>query len=152
MPEFGFYHLTRDSLERALPRLLEKLLASGRRAVIRCSSAERLEGLDRALWSYEPASFLPHAGSNDAHYQDSIASSQPIWLTTGLDRPNDADVLILTEGAMADGAEAYERVVDMFDGEDEASVRSARERWKIARAGGHILTYWEQTPKGWRTR
>lgn len=152
MPEFGFYHLTRDPLERALPRLLEKLLAGGRRAVIRCPSVERLEKLDRALWSYEPGGFLPHAGSNDAHYQGAAAAAQPIWLTTGLDRPNDADVLILVEGAAGEGAEAYERVVDMFDGEDELAVQSARERWKIARAGGHALTYWEQTPRGWRSR
>ena len=29
MTEIGFYHLTRTPLERALPRILEKVLASG---------------------------------------------------------------------------------------------------------------------------
>jgi DNA polymerase-3 subunit chi len=152
MTEFGFYHLTRDSLERALPRLLEKILADGRRVVIRCPHVERLEWLDRELWSFEAASFLPHAAATDGYYQDERAAAQPIWLTTGQDRPNDADVLVLVEGATADDAPLFDRVVDMFDGQDEVAVRDARERWKAARAAGHKLTYWEQTPRGWRAR
>ena len=58
--EIGFYHLTCTPLERALPKLLEKVLASGARAVVRAGSDERVEFLNGALWTYQPASFLPH--------------------------------------------------------------------------------------------
>ena len=34
MVEYGFYHLTRTALEPALGRLLERVLASGQRAVV----------------------------------------------------------------------------------------------------------------------
>ncbi|WP_264811938.1 DNA polymerase III subunit chi, partial [Gluconacetobacter johannae] len=36
MAEIGFYHLTRSSLEQALPPLLGRTLDAGRRAVVRC--------------------------------------------------------------------------------------------------------------------
>jgi DNA polymerase-3 subunit chi len=40
----------------------------------------------------------------------------------------------------------------MFDGNDEAAVEEARRRWRDAKAAGHTLTYWEQTPSGWVKR
>jgi DNA polymerase IIIc chi subunit len=50
--EFGFYHLTRSGLDGALPRLLEKAHAQGKRVLLRCPDAERLDQLDRLLWTY----------------------------------------------------------------------------------------------------
>lgn len=152
MTEFGFYHLTRERLDRALPRLLEKVVAGGRRVVVRCRDEERLGWLDRALWSFEPTSFLPHAVAGDKYYANERAVMQPVWLTLGTERPNEADVLVLVDGAPAPDAGLFDRVVDMFDGEDPAAVLAARERWKAVRAAGHGLTYWEQTAKGWRAR
>ena len=76
MTEIGFYHLTRSPLEQALPRLLEKVLASGQRAVLRCPDRARMEALDRALWTYGKDSFLPHGTRADG-----FAEAQPIFLT-----------------------------------------------------------------------
>jgi DNA polymerase-3 subunit chi len=41
MSEIGFYHLTRSTLEQALPQLLGRTLAAGERAVVLCPDAER---------------------------------------------------------------------------------------------------------------
>ena len=57
--EAGFYHLTRSALEPVLGRLLERVLDSGLRAVVRAGSAERAEALSRALWQVGRDSFLP---------------------------------------------------------------------------------------------
>ncbi len=65
MTEIGFYHLTRTPLERALPQLLEKIHGSGARAVVMTGSAERVDALNAALWTYEAASFLPHGAARD---------------------------------------------------------------------------------------
>jgi DNA polymerase-3 subunit chi len=46
--------------------------------------------------------------------------------------------------------EAFERVFDLFDGSDAEAV--ARVRWKAAKAAGHALTYWQQTPRGWERK
>ncbi len=40
----------------------------------------------------------------------------------------------------------------MFDGNDEAAVEQARQRWRDARAAGHALTYWQQTASGWERK
>ncbi len=143
MAEIGFYHLTRSGLEDALPRLLEKILASGQRAVLRASTAERLEALDRHLWQYSRESFLPHGSQADG-----LAEHQPIWLTTACENPNGATVLLLVEAASMQDAASFARVLDLFDGKDEEAVLTARQRWRAARADGHRLVYWQQNARG----
>jgi DNA polymerase III subunit chi len=106
-------------------------------------SPERVEALDAALWTYDEASFLPHGTARLGH-----AGRQPIWLTTEDENPNGARLLVLVDGVASARLEEYERVLDMFDGSDEA-VAAARARWTAAKAAGHLLTYWQQTEAGW---
>jgi DNA polymerase-3 subunit chi len=143
LSELGFYHLTRTGIEEALARLLEKVLASGRRAVVRVTNEERLESLNRALWTYTPDSFLPHGTKADG-----FAAEQPVYLTTAVENPNDARVLVIIDAAPLDDLERYERCLELFDGHDAEAVQRARERWKAARAGGHTVTYWQQNERG----
>jgi len=141
--QIGFYHLTRSRVEEALPRLLEKVLAAGHRVVVRTADGEQLELLNRALWTYRRDSFLPHGSRADG-----FADRQPVYLTTGLDNPNGATVLVLVGGASLEGGEAYARCLDMFDGNDPEAVAAARRRWRAARESGHELVYWQQTDGG----
>ena len=140
----AFYHLTRTGLEDTLPRLLGRTLEAGERAVVRCGSAERLAALDAALWLCPEPDWLPH-GTADADLQ-------PIWLTTADDAPNGGRFLFLVDGAGSEKLEAFARVFDIFDGNDEEQVAQARERWKAAKAAGHGLSYWQQTAKGWEKK
>jgi DNA polymerase-3 subunit chi len=143
MTDIGFYHLTRSPLERALPKLLEKAHASGARVVVMAGSAERVDALDQVLWTYDPASFLPHASARNGE-----AEAQPIWLTVDDENPNEASILVLTDGASSERVAEYARCLEMFDGNDEAVVTTARERWRGYAAAGHALTYWQQTEAG----
>jgi len=147
MAERLFYHLTRHRLEEALPDLLGRCLGRGWRAVVKCGSAERAEALTGALWSEDRNGFLPHGNKADG-----FAARQPIYLTEGDERPNNAEVLFLVDGADAADVSAYTRVCDMFDGNDEAAVQAARERWKAAKAAGDALTYWQQGERGWEKK
>lgn len=142
-PEVGFYHLQRLPLERALPKLLEKVLERGHRAIVLAGSAERVEALNGVLWTYEERSWLPHGATGDAH-----AEAQPIWLTTGEENPNGADVLVTVDGAAPAFAAEFARILDMFDGRDQSAVAAARERWKHYRGQGFTVTYWQQTDSG----
>src|SRR3546814_18468419 len=56
-----FYHLTRTPVEFVLPRLLEKVVSGGERALVVAGDAGLLARLLEQLWRYEPASFLPHS-------------------------------------------------------------------------------------------
>lgn len=143
MTELGFYHLTRSSLDEALPRLLEKVHAAALRVVVRVGLPERLDHLDRQLWTYRNDAFLPHGTAGDGH-----AAQQPIWLTTGSDVPNGASVLVLVDGAPADDAARFARLLELFDGRDAEAVAAARARWRWAEGQGFARVYWQQDERG----
>ena len=143
MTEIGFYHLTRSTLDEALPRLLEKAYAAGNRVLVRVGDPERLELLNRALWTYGKESFLPHGTRSDG-----FAEEQPIYLTTQVENPNGATVLVLVEDAAAPDFAAFDRCLDLFDGGDTEAVARARERWRGTLAAGHGCTYWQQGERG----
>ncbi len=141
--EISFYHLTRTTLEAALPRMLEKTLERGQRAVVRAGSAARVEALNGWLWTYQDRAFLPHGSAKDGH-----AARQPIWLTDKDERPNEAQVLFLTDGATSEKPEDFERCAVLFDGNDEAAASAARTQWRDLKDAGHDLTYWQQNHEG----
>jgi DNA polymerase-3 subunit chi len=147
MAEIGFYHLTRASADQALPPLLGRTLAAGQRAVVLCGSAERLAALDSSLWLCAEPDWLPHGSEATGE-----ADLQPIWLTTLDEAPNGARFLFLIDGATSQRLDQFDRVFDLFDGNDGASVQEARQRWKAAREAGHTLAYWQQGPRGWEKK
>ena len=143
MTRIDFYHLTRSGLDRALPRLLEKVLQSGARAVVQAGSKERVEALNAHLWTYDDRGFLPHGSSADGD-----PARQPLWLTEADENPNGAGILVLTDGARSDHVADYDRCLEMFDGNDEAAVAEARRRWTAYKEAGHAVTYYQQTERG----
>jgi DNA polymerase-3 subunit chi len=142
--EVLFYHLQRQPLEAVLPKLLEKSLERGWRALVRATSEERLAALDDHLWTFSDESFLPHGTEREPD-----AAEQPVILTLGEGNPNGAGVLFLVEGApMPSDTAAYQRLVLLFDGNDEEALAAARADWKRVKAAGHDATYWQQDPRG----
>ncbi len=143
MTEIGFYHLQATALDKALPRLLTKALDSGLRAVVLARTAEHVEVMNAALWTFDPASFLPHGSVRDGN-----AGDQAIYLTTEEENPNDATLLVLADGVEPAFLDRFDRCLDLFDGNDAGAVEAARARWTRLKAAGHDLTYWQQTPQG----
>jgi DNA polymerase III subunit chi len=151
MTEIGFYHLTRMPLEKVLPKLLGRVLEQGGRAMVLCGGPERLAALDAGLWLSSDPDWLPH-GTPAAGQ----AALQPIWLTTedaGPEgAPNGARFLFLVDGAESVHMPAFDRVLDLFDGNDAEAVAAARRRWQVARSAGLGLAYWQQTDRGWEKK
>jgi DNA polymerase-3 subunit chi len=148
MPEIWFYQLRRRALEQALPLIVQRALERGWRAVVQAKTPERLAAIDGLLWSYADDSFLPHGSDVDGD-----AELQPVWLTLHDDNPNGARVRLLVEGAAAEPfAQAdYERLILLFDGNDDNSLADAREQWRLLRERGANLAYWAETEEGgWR--
>jgi DNA polymerase-3 subunit chi len=146
MTETLFYHLERRSLEEILPGLVEKSLARGWRAAIRTDSSERSDAMDTLLWTYDDQSFLPHAQLGDGE-----PAAQPVLITVEEGNPNSANIVFYVGGAMPGDWAALNdlaRVVLLFDGRNEAALAAARAAWKDAKAGGHDVTYWKETPSG----
>jgi DNA polymerase-3 subunit chi len=75
--------------------------------------------------------------------------AQPVLLTAGDDNPNGATVRFLIDGApMPADPAAYDRIVLLFDGEDEEALADARARWSQAKAQGFEVTYWQTDEQG----
>lgn len=142
MTDIRFYHLTSMPLERALPQLLEKAAGAQFRVVVKAANEQAMDMLNTLLWTYAPGSFLPHGSRKDPQ-----PAAQPIYITDGTENPNGATLLAVTDGSQPDFA-GYARVLDLFDGGDEAAVQAARHRWKIYKDSGHNLQYWQQTEQG----
>jgi DNA polymerase-3 subunit chi len=149
MTEVAFYHLETVPLEQALPKLLEKTLEAGKRALVLASSDEYVEFLDIQLWTYEPDSWLPH-GSN----RGGNSKNQPVWISVNSKKnPNNAHFLFLTDGASSEYLDEFERCFEIFDGRDVTSVKAARIHWKAYLEAGHKLTYWQQNKSGvWKKK
>ena len=141
--EVNFYHLTKASLEDALPRLLVKTLQAGERAVVMLGSPERVDALNTHLWTFDPNGFLPHGSMKDGE-----AARQPVWLTHLDENPNGANFLFVADRAKSEKVDSYKRCFELFDGRDEEAVADTRERWKAYKAAGHTVAYWQQTASG----
>jgi DNA polymerase-3 subunit chi len=141
--EIGFYHLQRAGLDQALPKVLEKVVERGLRAVVLAPTDERIESLNAQLWTYGDRTFLPHGAAADGFAED-----QPIYLTTTEENPNGATVLVLVDGADPAYLGDFERCLDMFDGRDDEAVAAARARWSARKDAGHEVAYWQQKPEG----
>jgi DNA polymerase-3 subunit chi len=144
MTEILFYHLERQPLERVLPSLLEKSLERGWRVVVQAASEERVEALDAQLWTYRDDGFLPHGT-----WRETESHEQPVLLTVNGDNPNGASVRFLIDGAPVPAdADAYQRIVLIFDGNDPDAVAAARARWSEGKARGFDMTYWQADAQG----
>jgi DNA polymerase-3 subunit chi len=144
MTEVLFYHLEHLTLESVLPKLLEKSVERGWRAVVQASSDERVDVIDAHLWTYRDDSFLPHGTARD---RDS--AEHPVLITTDGANRNGAKVRFLVDGAeVPEDAASYERVVLIFNGEDDDAVAAARAQWTQCKGKGFEVTYWQPDDAG----
>ena len=132
-----FYHLTASPLERVLPTICEKVLASGGRLLV-VAQAERLPALDEQLWTFSRESFLPHGRDE--------AGAQPILLSEQPEPANGATHIALADGEWREEALTFERTFYFFDG---AHLDTARGVWRALRGRAEAeARYWKQDERG----
>ena len=149
MTEVLFYHLQNMSIENVLPPLLEKSLERGWRVVVQSTSPERTDALDAQQVGGDDDSFLPHATWRAGDAQD-----QPIILSIEEGNPNQANVRFLIDNAaLPADSDSYERVVLVFNGDDDEALAAARTVWTDCKARGFEVTYWQADERGrWQRR
>lgn len=148
MTEIRFYHLEQQNMLQALPGLLSKAYEKGHRIVVKLGSEADVKVLNDHLWSFSPDSFLPHGSEKEGN-----PAQQPIWLTDKDENPNEADVLIVTDGSQSEHLKNYTLCCEVFDGRNEDAVAGARTRWKTYKDDESLeITYWQQGDKGWEKK
>ena len=138
-----FYHLQKSPLDAVLPVLAQKAYATGKRLLIKTDLAPKAEHINTLLWTFDPASWVPHGAASDGY-----ESEQPVFVADGEGNPNNAEMIMLTDGGTIDEIKPFERCLNLFDGHDETAVRQARELWKAVVAAGHEAYYWQQNDSG----
>ena len=139
--QVDFYHLTATPLDRALPSIAERVVATGGRLLIVAESEAQRAALDRLLWSYAPDSFLPHAiaGADDD-------AAQPVLIAPDVNRANRARHIALVDGQWRDEALSFDRAFHFFDSDH---IGAAREAWKgLAIRKAVERRYWKQNDAG----
>ena len=140
--QVDFYHLTATPLDRALPRVAERVLADGGRLLIVADEERRRDELDRLLWEYARDGFMPHAvmGAGDD-------AAQPVLIAPDCRAANGARHVVLADGRWRDEALGFDRAFLFFDDERLADARAA---WKgLAARDGVERRYWRQQDGRW---
>lgn len=132
------YHHSISPLEKVLPKLLEKVLASGQRAVVMASSEDQLKIIDTFLWTYSKSELLPHGTVDDGN-----PSYQPIWLTCTDENPNGSQVLVLINDVRPANVTQFEKVLIL-----DPAWSSESTQW--AESIGELTVWEEQTQGGWQ--
>ncbi|MDB2414469.1 DNA polymerase III subunit chi [Rickettsiales bacterium] len=146
MAAINFYHLTKSPVEKALPKLLEKVIQNDQRALVISANAQNTAALNKQLWTYTTKFFLPHGSKEDIFPQE-----QPIYLTNANDNehPNGASILVILDNVSPDlQIDNFARCLYLFDGNNDEQTSLARNHWKELKKDGHELVYWQQNEKG----
>ena len=139
--QVDFYHLTVQPLERVLPQIAEKVVATGGRLLIVDADEGRRDRIDRLLWEYSRDGFLPHAvaGVGDD-------AAQPVLIAPDTAAGNAARNVALADGRWRDEALGFDRAFLFFD---EEHVGDARTAWKgLATTEDVQRRYWKQNEAG----
>ena len=112
------------SREQALARLVAWHQGQGHRVLVLAGDEAQAQELDRLLWTYDPASFVPHAlaGGPDEAQEPVLIASQP-------QNPHAATVQVLTgpQQALAPG---MEQVILLVPAEEGPELDTYRQRYK----------------------
>ena len=141
----NFRNLAGRPLELLVAHLAAEYLDMGTKVLIRAPTAERIKALDQALWTFDPASFLPH-GTEEA----GRAEGQPVLLTTGEGNPNGATALLLVDHTVAPEDPDWHSVDYIFERNDPTAREAARQQWRIWKEQGHEPVYWQAEAQGWQ--
>ena len=144
--EYGIYNIESGNLVNSAVRLLEKIYNSGKRCVFFSPLAERVNLIDRTLWTFSTNVFVPHGDKNLG-----FSEKQPIFFTDTLNvNPNGATVLMMLDSLdfrSWNDYEKFEKIIMMFD--DEESRRASEKLFADLKKGAENVNYWKQSSKGW---
>ena len=142
--EFSIYQAVSGNLTSVIVRLLEKTYLSGKKGVFFSPITERVELINKTLWTFSTNAFIPH-GDKKMGFED----QQPIYFTDTLKNPNKATVLILVDvfDLTNELYNDFERIILIF--EDILKADEVNKLYQSLKADGKNVNYWKQSPKGW---
>jgi DNA polymerase-3 subunit chi len=133
MTEVAFHFNAPDKLGYAC-RLLRKAVGTGARVMV-TGGTETLRELDVALWTFAPLEFLPHCSGEAAA---ATVAASPVVLAESVRSAPHQQVLVNLGGAVPDGFERFERLIEVVTGSEQDRL-DARRRWKHYADRGYAI-------------
>ncbi len=134
MTEVAFHFNAGDKLGYSC-RLLRKAVARGSRVAV-TGDQSMLERLDKDLWTFSAADFVPHCvAASDA----TLVAASPVLLCESADASPHQQVLLNLGAEVPIGFERFERLIEIV-GTDDADRAHSRKRWKYYRDRGYAIT------------
>ena len=134
MTRVGFYVVQAAEQRQRLQvaaRLADKAFQQGHRIFINAADEAQARSLDELLWSYRPASFLPHALHGGEH-------SDQIAIGWGQDPLDHDDLLINLQLDIPPFFSRFDRVAEVVT-QDPDSLQALRRSWTFYRERGYQL-------------
>jgi DNA polymerase-3 subunit chi len=116
---------------RVAVRLADKAFQQGHRIFINAVDEAQARTLDELLWSFRPASFLPHGLHGQEH-------SETIAIGWGQEPDKHNDLLINLQLDIPSFFSRFARVAEVVT-QDPASLQALRESWKFYKERGYQL-------------
>ena len=132
MTRIDFYFEAGDKLQVAC-RLSAKATKQKLRVLIYAPDEAAAQKIDRLLWTWQPAGFLPHCMTGSP-----LAAQTPVLITHDPeDTPHD-EVLLNLHCAWPPAFSRFQRLVEIV-GRDEEDREAARERYRFYRDRGYAI-------------
>ena len=116
---------------RVAARLVDKAVQQGHRVFINTADEAQARQMDELLWSYRPASFLPHGISGEEH-------SENIAIGWGQEPANHDELLINLQLTIPPFFSRFHRVAEVVT-QDPASLAALRASWTFYKERGYQL-------------
>jgi DNA polymerase-3 subunit chi len=142
MSEVIFYALNKTPIGKAVPKLLEKIIAAQNRVLIYTDTEERADLYDTALWTYTTMGFLPHGTQKDPYPEE-----QPILLSTSTNPLNNANILLSLHRPFRE-FQNFHKVIYFFDGSNNLEVEMIRKEVEYCKNENIKSTYWRELYTG----
>lgn len=110
-------------------RLAAKAWREGHRIYLNCQDAAQAEALDQRLWSFAPASFVPHQQAGDGQ-------GAPLLLAWGADAGGAQDLLINLASTVPAFFERFARIAEVVD-QDPQTLDALRASFRFYRDRGY---------------
>lgn len=142
--EFAIYQSISGNLTSVVVKLLEKIYLSGNKSVFFSPITERVDIINKTLWTYSTNAFIPH-GDKRMGFED----QQPIYFTDVFKNPNKATILMLVDTFDLTNKEYenFEKIMLIF--EDISKTDEVEKIYLSLKDNGKNVNYWKQSPKGW---
>ena len=134
MTRVGFYVVQAAAAGERLQvaaRLADKAHAQGHSIYINAADKSQAQALDALLWTFRPASFLPHALTGEEQ-------SDQIAIGWGQDPGKHSDLLINLQLEIPSFFSRFARVAEVVT-QDEASLAALRKSWTFYKERGYHL-------------